>query len=67
MEKKVETTIIYWGNIRVIVGLYWDNGKENGNYYSILEVYMENVSKVAMVLRIEVNYRCIFRVIVWKP
>ena len=22
MEKKMETTIIYWGNIRVIVGLY---------------------------------------------
>ena len=27
--KKMETTIIY------ILGLYWDNGKENGNYYSI--------------------------------
>ena len=33
MEKKMETTII--GYIRVILGLYWDNGKENGNYYSI--------------------------------
>ena len=21
-----------WGNIRVILGLYWDNGRENGNY-----------------------------------
>ena len=37
----METTIICWGNIRVIVGLYsiilglyWDNGKENGNYYN---------------------------------
>ena len=29
MEKKMETTIVNWG-------LYWDNGKENGNYYSIL-------------------------------
>ena len=28
MEKKVETTIVYWG--------YRDNGKENGNYYSIM-------------------------------
>ena len=28
MEKKMETTIVYWG--------YKDNGKENGNYYSIL-------------------------------
>ena len=27
MEKKMETTIVYWG--------YRDNGK-NGNYYSIL-------------------------------
>ena len=25
----METTIVYWG-------LYWDNGKYNGNYYSIL-------------------------------
>ena len=22
-----------WGYTRVILGLYWDNGKENGNYY----------------------------------
>ena len=28
MEKKMETTIVYWG--------YRDNGKENGNYYCIL-------------------------------
>ena len=28
MEKKMETTIVYWG--------YRDNGKENENYYSIL-------------------------------
>ena len=30
MEKKMETTIVYWG-------LYGDNGKENGNYNSILQ------------------------------
>ena len=29
MEKKMETTILY----RVILGLFWVNGKENGNYY----------------------------------
>ena len=29
MEKKMETTSIYWG-------LYGDNGKENGNYDYIL-------------------------------
>ena len=23
---------LYWDYIRVILGLYWDNGKENGNY-----------------------------------
>ena len=33
MEKKMETTIM--GFIGYIMGLYWDNGKENGNYYSI--------------------------------
>ena len=31
MENKMETTIICWG-------LYRDNGKENGNYCSILVV-----------------------------
>ena len=25
-----------------IFGLYWDNGKENGNYYSILGLYWDN-------------------------
>ena len=23
----------YWGNIRVMLGVYGDNGKWNGNYY----------------------------------
>ena len=26
----------------VILGLYWDNGKENGNYSSILGLYRDN-------------------------
>ena len=30
MDKKMETTIM--GYIRVIWGLYGENGKENGNY-----------------------------------
>ena len=34
MEKKMETTIVYWGYIG-------KNGKENGNYYSILGSYWE--------------------------
>ena len=39
MEKKMETTGIigtikgYIGIIGNILWLYWDNGKENGNYY----------------------------------
>ena len=41
MEKKMETTILgYIGTIIVyVLGLYWDNGKENGNYYNGL--YMD--------------------------
>ena len=31
----METTIMgYIGIIGYILGLYWDNGKENGNYYN---------------------------------
>ena len=33
----METTI----GIRVILGLYWDNGKENGNYCSILGLHWD--------------------------
>ena len=32
VENKMETTIM--GYARVILGLYRDNGKEHGNYYS---------------------------------
>ena len=31
----METTTVYWG-------LYRDDGKENGNYYSILGAYWDN-------------------------
>ena len=31
----METTVVYWG-------LYRDNGKENGHYYSILRLYRDN-------------------------
>ena len=34
----METTILYWG-------LYWDNGKENGNYYIILGGYIGIMEK----------------------
>ena len=36
MEKKMEATImVYIRSIGYILGLYWDNGKENGSYYTI--------------------------------
>ena len=31
-------TTFFWGYIGVILSLYWDSGKENGNYYRV-EVY----------------------------
>ena len=31
--------------IGIILGFYRDNGKENGNYYSILGIYTFRVSK----------------------
>ena len=35
MEKKLETTIMgHIGIIGYILGIYRDNGKENGNYYN---------------------------------
>ena len=38
MEKKIENEM----ETGIILGLYWDNGKANGNYYSILGLYWEN-------------------------
>ena len=34
----MEATVLYWG----ILGLYWDNGEENGSYYNMLGVYWDN-------------------------
>ena len=37
MEKRMETTILGLCRVEGLgLGMYWDNGKENGNYYSIL-------------------------------
>ena len=46
MEKKTATTIMcyfgfryplaHWGNVRVILELYGDDGQENENYYNAL-------------------------------
>ena len=35
----METIILYRGYMEVILGIYWDNGKENGNYY--IRLYMD--------------------------
>ena len=35
MDKNMETTIVYWGYICI-----GDNGKENGEYLSILGSYL---------------------------
>ena len=46
-RKKAWLRDTHWGNIRVILGLYWDNGKENGKYYvikgHILGLHWDNV------------------------
>ena len=34
LETEMETGVQSLSNIRAILGLYWDNGKENGNYYN---------------------------------
>ena len=34
MEKKMENEMETREYIGVLLGLYWDNGKENGNYYN---------------------------------
>ena len=39
MEKKMETTIVYWGCIR-------NHGKENGNYYTIIDFYRDNGKEI---------------------
>ena len=43
MEKKLETTMVYRGyiwNTGDYGGFCRENGKENGNYYSILGFYL---------------------------
>ena len=58
MEKKMETTIVHWGYIGVLLGLYWGyigvilglywgyigimEKKEKGNCYSILGLYRDD-------------------------
>ena len=41
-------------HIRVALGLYWDNGKENGNYYIIGCIYRGYVQKNRIRLIVDV-------------
>ena len=45
MEKQMETTMVYWG-------LYRDNGKENGNYYSL---YLRSKASIVSIWEVEVH------------
>ena len=36
MEKKMETTIV----LQAYIGVYWDNGRENANYYNGLVIIL---------------------------
>ena len=40
MEKTMETTRLYRHSMGIILGLYGDDGKENGNYYRRLGLYI---------------------------
>ena len=42
MENEMETRVIYLIYIGVIMGLYWDSGKEHGNCYSIMVILNRN-------------------------
>ena len=39
LRPRIELQIVGFG---VILGLYWDNGEENGSYYSMLGSYWDN-------------------------
>ena len=42
-EKAQIWLVSHWGNIRVVLGLYGDNGIENGNDYNGLHRLWESV------------------------
>ena len=51
--------------IRVILGLYWgymgDNGKENGNYYSIIGIILWVVVKIMVPFWVPIIIRGLIR------
>ena len=46
--------VTHWGNIRLILGLYRDNGKENGSYY--LEDLRGDSMRVAVRMMVPFGY-----------
>ena len=38
---------VYWGSIRIVLGLYGNNGQETGNYYLGFRVCKFHVCEVA--------------------
>ena len=54
LEKNIEIIIVYWHYI----GLYRDNGQENGNYHSILGLYRDNRCNDSPLLPMANNQSC---------
>ena len=49
----METRTVHWGHIRGYrdyIGQYRDDGKENGNYYSMLGLYWDNGDYIGFIL-----------------
>ena len=57
----------HWGSIRVILGLYRDHGKENGNYYLGFRLMVSIPTLHGHILHVLVNEPdSVFRTIVPK-
>ena len=39
---------MYWDNFNIMMGLYRDNGKENGNYHSIIRWFIGVVASLGV-------------------
>ena len=48
VRRTMEDIGTHWGNIRVILGLYGDNGKEDGNYYNGIYKSQYSVNPVVL-------------------
>ena len=53
MENEMETTIMgYIGIMGYMLGLYWDNGKENGSYRGRLKVLPGNQEWIRILVQL---------------